>query len=266
LLESGSGYVLPWGQMSYWATTVLTKVYTAIPWVGNQIAIWVQGDYSVSGVTLHRFYALHVAAFPLIIIFVVVFHIVALHRVGSNNPEGIDDKNKKIPFHPYYTVKDLMGVIGFLIIFFAVIFFEPTMFGYFIEPANFVPANPLVTPSHIAPPWYLAPYYAILRGIPNKLFGVVASAAAVALLFVMPWLDRSPVRSIRYRGVWSKIALTVFVVSFIFLGGLGTMVLTTANVWLSRIFTVLYFSVFVAMPFYTRHEKTKPVPDQVEHS
>lgn len=267
LLESGSGYVLPWGQMSYWATKVLTQIYTVIPWIGESIARWVQGDYSVSGVTLHRFYALHVTAFPLLIIFVVFLHVVALHRVGSNNPDGIDKKKEnKIPFHPYYTVKDLLGVVGFLIVFFAVVFFEPTMFGYFLEPTNFSPANPLVTPPHIAPPWYLAPYYAILRAIPNKLFGVFCSAAAVALLFILPWLDRSRVRSIRYRGLWTKLGLAVFVISFIFLGALGTMVLSPTNVWLSRLFTVLYFLYFITMPIYTRFEKTKPIPEKVMQS
>jgi len=273
ILESGSGYVLPWGQMSYWATKVLTEIYTVIPWVGKSIALWVQGDYNVSGVTLHRFFALHTVAFPIIIILLVLLHVMSLHHVGSNNPDGIEIKNQardekghpidSIPFHPYYTVKDFMGVIGFLLVFFIVVFFMPTFFGYFLEPTNFVPSNPLITPHHIAPPWYLAPYYAMLRAIPNKLLGVCVTAAAIALLFVLPWLDRSSVKSIRYRGIWTKIALSTFVITFIVLSVLGVMVLTPANVWFSRLFTFLYFLYFVAMPFYTKYEKIKKVPDRV---
>lgn len=264
LLESGSGYVLPWGQMSYWATKVLTQIYSAIPWVGKSIVVWVQGDYGVTGVTLHRFYALHVAAFPLLIIFVTVLHVMSLHRVGSNNPDGLEiKKEKKIPFHPYYTIKDVMGVVGFLVIFFAVVFFIPTMFGYFLEPTNFLPANPLVTPQHIAPPWYLAAYYSVLRAIPNKLLGVILSSLAVLLLFILPWLDRSRVKSIRYRGIWTKIGLSVFVISFIFLGALGTRILTPTTLWLSRVFTILYFLFFITLPIYSKYEKTKPLPEQV---
>ncbi len=267
VLESGSGYVLPWGQMSYWATKVLTEIYTVIPWVGSSIALWVQGDFNVSGVTLHRFFSLHVIAFPLLIVFIVLLHVMALHQVGSNNPDGIEIKKQgRIPFHPYYTVKDFMGVVGFLIVFLAIVFFAPTFHGYFLEPTNFEPANPLVTPHHIAPPWYLAPYYAMLRAVPNKLLGVCLAAAAVAFLFAMPWLDRSAVKSIRYRGVWTKVALTAFVVSFIVLSALGTMVLSPANVWLSRIFMLLYFIYFVTMPFYTKYEKTKPIPDRIRYS
>lgn len=272
LLESGSGYVLPWGQMSYWATKVLVAVYTVIPWIGDSIVQWVQGDYYVSGVTLHRFYALHVTAIPMAIVLVVVLHIMALHKVGSNNPDGIEIKDNLneqgnpvdgIPFHPYYTVKDFFGVVVFLAIFFAVIFFAPKMGGYFIEHTNLEPANPLLTPQHIAPPWYLATFYSILRAIPNKLMGVICVAAAVACLFVMPWLDRSRVKSIRYRGIWSKVALTAFVISYIGLGYTGTSPLTDLNIGLSRIFTGIYFLYFLTMPFYTRYEKTKPVPDRI---
>jgi ubiquinol-cytochrome c reductase cytochrome b subunit len=274
MFEAGSGYVLPWGQMSYWATKVLVQVYTVIPWIGDQVALWVTGDYNISGVTLQRFFALHVAFFPIVLIFLAIAHISALHHVGSNNPDGIDLKNQTlknaagkpidtIPFHPYYTVKDLMGVAVFLIVFFTVVFFFPTMGGYFLEPTNFKEANPLVTPAHIAPPWYLAPLYAILRAIPDKLFGVIFVGLAIAFLFVMPWLDRSPVRSIRYRGMWSKIAISILVISFIMLSALGTMPLTTTNVLLSRIFLTLYFLFFITMPIYTTYEKCKPLPTRV---
>lgn len=274
MVESASGYVLPWGQMSYWATKVLVQVFTVIPWIGDQVALWIAGDYNISGVTLHRFYAFHVILFPLIILFFVVGHIIALHRVGSNNPDGIDIKKQtlkneagkpidSIPFHPYYTVKDLMGVAVFLIIFFVVVFFMPTGGGYILEHANFKMANPMVTPQHIAPPWYLAPLYAVLRAVPNKLMGVACTALFVALLYVMPWLDRSKVRSIRYRGIWTKIAICVLVISFIALAILGTMPLTDTNIWFSRLFGVLYLLYFVLMPFYTKYEKCKPVPERV---
>lgn len=272
LMESATGYVLPWGQMSYWAIKVLISVFTVIPWVGREIAIWLQGDYNVSDVTLHRFFAFHVIALPMIIVFLAWMHLIALHRVGSNNPDGIDIKmhiNKEgrpldsVPFHPYYTVKDFFGVIVFLFIFAVVVFYAPTMGGFFLEHANFAPANPLVTPEHITPPWYMAPFYSILRAIPNKFSGVVLAGGAIALLFVLPWLDRSPVRSIRYRGVWTKIALSVFVVSFVGLGFLGTRGLTQANIVFSRIFTFFYFIFFITMPFYTKYEKNKPVPDRV---
>lgn len=251
LVESASGYVLPWGQMSYWAIKVLITVFSVIPYVGKQIVIWLQGDYNVSGVTLHRFFAFHVIAIPLFILFLVWMHIVALHQVGSNNPSG-KDTVKKIPFHPYYTVKDLAGVIAFLFLFFAIVFYAPTMHGYFLEYENFAPANSIVTPLHIAPPWYLAPYYAILRAIPNKLLGISLAVGAIVLLFLLPWLDRSSVRSIRQRGVYSKIALTIFVVSFVGLGFCGTESLTNTNIFFSRIFAALYYLFFLMMPFYTK--------------
>lgn len=267
LIESVSGYVLPWGQMSYWAIKVLVSVFTVIPVIGKEIVIWLQGDYNVSGVTLHRFFAFHVILIPLLLLFLTWMHITALHKVGSNNPEGIDvnkqDKESCVPFHPYYVVKDLVGVIVFLLVFFGVIFFAPTMGGYFLEYANFAPANALVTPMHIAPPWYMAPYYSILRAIPNKMLGVMLAAGAVALLFVLPWLDRSRVRSIRYKGRYSKVALIVFVISFIGLGVLGTRTLTDANIILSRIFALLYYLFFLLMPWYTQYEKTKPLPKRL---
>lgn len=272
VIESVSGYVLPWGQMSYWATKVLVTVFTAIPVVGQDIATWLQGDYNVSGVTLHRFFAFHVVAFPLLLIFLTGLHILALHHVGSNNPDGIDIKKQTdadgkpldgIPFHPYYTVKDFMGVVVFLIVFALIVFFAPMMGGYFLEHANFAPSNPLVTPAHIAPPWYMAPFYSMLRAIPNKLLGISIGASAVAILFVLPWLDRSPVRSIRYKGIYSKIALVVLVVSFVGLGYLGTLPLSPTRILASRLLMGGYFLVFLLMPLYTRFEKTKPLPERV---
>lgn len=268
MIEAGSGYVLPWGQMSFWATKVLVQVFTVIPWIGKEVAIWIAGDYTPSGVTLHRFFSLHVIAIPLLIFIGVFLHIVALHHVGSNNPEGIDVKKNKekdtVPFHPYYTVKDLMGVVVFLIIFFIVVFFIPTGGGYILENANFDIANPLVTPAHIAPPWYLAPMYAVLRAIPNKFMGVVCAALFVAFLFVLPWLDRSKVRSIRYRGVYSKIAISTFAVSFVMLAALGSLPLSETNVLLARIFGTLYFLFFLLMPIYTKFERCKLPPKRLD--
>lgn len=258
LIESASGYVLPWGQMSFWAIKVLITVFSVIPFIGKQLVILLQGDYNVSGVTLHRFFAFHVIAIPLLILFLVWMHIIALHQVGSNNPTGKDNV-EKIPFHPYYTVKDFAGVIAFLFFFFAIVFFAPTMHGYFLENANFIPANPLVTPLHIAPPWYLAPYYSILRAIPNKLMGISLAAGAIILLFLLPWLDRSKVKSIRYRGNYAKIALTIFVMSFIGLGFCGTENLTDTNIIFSRIFTLFYYLFFLGMPFYSKYECERPL-------
>lgn len=257
--EAFTGYTLPWGQMSYWATKVIASLFQAVPFIGHTIAIWIQGDYSVSGTTLQRFFAFHVTAIPMIITFVILIHIMALHQVGSNNPKGIDEPGG-IPFHPYYTVKDFFGVIIFLILFSFVLFFAPGMHGYFLEPANFIPANPMVTPEHISPVWYLSPFYAILRAIPDKLFGAIAMAAAIAILFLLPWLDRSSVRSLRYKGFFSKIALLLFVVAFIGLGVLGTLPSVGIYVWLARVFTVIYFAFFVLMPLYTQLEKTDPPP------
>ncbi len=272
LMESASGYALPWGQMSFWAIKVLVSVFTVIPVIGQDIAIWIQGDYNVSGVTLNRFYSFHVIAFPMILCLLVVVHIMALHKVGSNNPDGLEIKEQvdeggkpkdSIAFHPYYTTKDFFGVILFFIVFAIILFYAPSFFGFFIEHANNLPANAQVTPLHITPPWYMAPFYSVLRAIPNKLAGVSISGAAIAVLFVLPWLDRSKVRSIRYRGNWSKAMLTIFIVSFVGLGYLGTRGLSDLNIILARIFTVGYFLFFIAMPFYTRYEKTKPLPERL---
>jgi len=272
LLEAFTGYVLPWGQMSYWGAEVITSFASAIPVIGKTLVVWLRGDYTISGVTLHRFFALHVIAVPLIILALVMLHLIALHHVGSNNPDGIEIKAKKdkhgvpldgIPFHPYYTLKDGVGVVVFLIIFFAVVFFFPKMGGIFLEYDNFTPANYLQTPEHIAPVWYMTPFYAILRAIPNKMLGLAAMGAAIAFMFVLPWLDRSPVKSIRYKGPWSKIAIAIFVVSFIGLGYVGLQPVSPLLSTLGAFFAVGYFGFFLLMPFYTSLEKTKPVPERL---
>ncbi len=269
------GYLLPWGQMSYWGAQVIVNLFAAVPFVGEELAVWIRGDFVISDVTLNRFFAFHFAL-PFILAALVFVHIVALHKVGSNNPDGIEIKANKdengipkdgIPFHPYYTVKDIVGVAGFMIAFAAVIFFAPEMGGYFIEPPNFEPADPLKTPEHIAPVWYFTPFYAMLRAVPpmfgSQFPGVLVMFAAIAILFVVPWLDRSPVKSIRYKGMLSKVALAIFIVSFVVLGVLGTLPAEGLYTLMAQIFTVLYFLYFLLMPFYTKMEKTKPVPERV---
>lgn len=272
LLEAFTGYVLPWGQMSYWGAEVITSFASAIPWVGKYLVVWLRGDFNVSGVTLHRFFSLHVTAVPLVLLGLVFLHLVALHYVGSNDPDGIEikeHKNRKgipvdgIPFQPYYTVKDMMGVTVFLLVFSVVLFFAPDMNGLFLEHENFVPADSLQTPADITPVWYMTPYYAILRAVPNKFIGLTAMAAAIAFMFVLPWLDRSPVRSIRYKGVWSKIAIVVFVISFIGLGYLGIHSVSPLRTFLAQVFALGYFGFFLLMPIYTRFEQTKPVPEHL---
>ncbi len=270
--EAFFGYLLPWGQMSYWGAKVIISLFGAIPLIGPDLAEWIRGDFVVSDVTLNRFFSLHVIAFPLVILGLVGFHIFALHEVGSNNPDGVEIKKNKnaegipldgIPFHPYYTVKDIFGAVVFLIFFFAVVFFTPEMGGYFLEHANFTPADPFTTPAHIAPVWYFTPFYAILRAIPDKLGGVVAMGLAVNIFLLLPWLDRSPVKSIRYRGMNYRIALTAFVISFVSLGWLGMQGVTPLYTWLARFFSVVYFSFFFLMPFYTAMDNDKAVPDRV---
>jgi len=272
MAEAFMGYLLPWGQMSYWGAQVIISLFGAIPVIGDDLTQWIRGDYLISGITLNRFFALHVVALPIVILGLVVLHILALHEVGSNNPDGVDIKKKKdengipldgIPFHPYYTVKDIAGVVVFLFVFCAVVFFFPEMGGYFLEKPNFEQANAFKTPEHIAPVWYFTPFCAILRAVPDKLFGVIAMGAAIAVLFVLPWLDRSPVRSMRYKGWLSKIWLLVFCVAFVILGVLGVLAPTPGRTLLSQVCTVLYFAYFLLMPFYTRLEKTKPVPERV---
>ena len=268
LLEAFTGYVLPWGQMSYWGAEVITSFASAIPYIGKYLVVWLRGDFNVSGVTLHRFFSLHVIAVPLVLLGLVFFHLIALHHVGSNNPDGIDTKEKKgptecVPFHPYYTVKDFMGAVVFLIVFAAVLFFAPKMGGYFLESDNDLPANALQTPDHISPVWYMTPFYAILRAVPNKFLGLTAMAAAIALMFVLPWLDRSRVRSIRYKGVWSKLAIAIFVISFTGLGFLGIQTVSPLRSFMAQVFAVGYFAFFMLMPVYTRLEKTKPLPEHL---
>ena len=272
MAEGFFGYLLPWGNMSFWGAQVILNLPAAIPFVGEDLAQWVRGDYVISGITLNRFFALHVVALPLILVGLVVMHIVALHHVGSNNPDGVDIKKVKdkngipldgIPFHPYYTIHDLKGIVVFLFLFFMVVFFFPEGGGYFLEPPNFEVADPLKTPEHIAPVWYYTPFYAILRAVPDKLGGVIAMGAAIVVLFFLPWLDRSPVKSIRYKGILSKIALGIFVVSFLVLGYLGATPATETATLLARIFTVLYFLFFLLMPIYTSLETCKQPPERV---
>lgn len=272
LAEAFFGYLLPWGQMSYWGAQVITSLFGAIPYVGKSLALWIRGDYNVANATLTRFFALHVIAMPLMLVGLVFLHTIALHAVGSNNPQGVDIKAVKdergipkdgIPFHPYYTAKDTFVATLFLIVFAWVVFYAPEGGGYFLEYANFIPANPLSTPEHIAPVWYMTAFYSILRAIPNKLLGVVAMGAAILILFLLPWLDRSPVKSIRYKGYLSRIALSLFVVAFVGLGYLGTLAVTPMRQFLAQLFTFLYFAFFVLMPVYTRLESTQPVPERV---
>lgn len=272
LAEAFMGYLLPWGQMSYWGAQVITSLFGAIPGIGESLALWIRGDYTISGVTLNRFFSLHVIAVPLLLLGFVWFHIIALHEVGSNNPEGIEISNTTddagnpidgIPFHPYYTVKDLFGYGVFLMLFAAVIFFLPEVGGYFLEYTNFVPADPLKTPEHIAPVWYMTPFYAILRAIPDKLFGVAAMAGAILVLFFLPWLDRSPVKSIRYRGWYYRLALSLFLISFVTLGYLGTVTVTPITNLLAQICSVVYFLFFLLMPVYTHFDRCKTVPQRI---
>lgn len=270
--EAFMGYLLPWGQMSFWGAQVIISLFGALPIIGEDLSLWIRGDYVIADATLNRFFALHVVALPIVILGLVVLHIIALHEVGSNNPDGVEIKKKKdengkpldgIPFHPYYSVKDMAGVIAFLIVFAGVMFYIPEMGGYFLEHANFVPADPLKTPEHIAPVWYFTPFYAILRAVPDKLLGVVAMGGAIFCLFLLPWLDRSPVKSIRYKGPLSKIALFLFAISFIALGVLGLLPATPVLTLIAQVASVIYFAFFLLMPIYTSIESTKPEPERV---
>jgi ubiquinol-cytochrome c reductase cytochrome b subunit len=290
MAEAFFGYLLPWGQMSYWGAQVIVNLFGAVPFIGPDLSLWIRGDYVISDATLNRFFAFHVIAVPLALLGLVVAHLVALHEVGSNNPDGIEIKKNKdprtgrpldgIPFHPYYVVKDIVGVVVFLMVFSAIVFFAPDMGGYFLEHNNFVPADPLKTPVHIAPVWYFTPFYSILRAVPplmrSQFPGVVAMGLSVMIFFLLPWLDRGAVKSIRYRGAIYKTALAIFVVCFLVLGYLGT---EPTNVWgqfgswlggaeratvAARIFTIAYFLFFLLMPWYTRLDKTKPVPERVQ--
>jgi ubiquinol-cytochrome c reductase cytochrome b subunit len=325
MAEAFMGYLLPWGNMSYWGAQVIISLFDAIPYVGPILSEWIRGDFVVSDATLNRFFAFHVIALPLVLVVLVFVHIVALHKVGSNNPDGIEIKKKKdangvpldgIPFHPYYTVHDIVGVAVFLIFFSAILFFAPELGGWFLERDNFVPANILQTPPEIVPLWYFTPYYSILRaitddmvrfglipfvavlavltiasvkdfkvratvgvaalvmvvgllGLQAKVWGVIMMGLSLVLFFFLPYLDRSPVKSIRYRGWMYKTALAIFVVSFIVLGYLGTKspeivsLFWMKNVYWVQIFTIVYFAFFLFMPWYTTFDKTKPVPERV---
>ncbi len=285
MAESFMGYLLPWGNMSYWGAQVIISLFEAIPVIGPGLSEWIRGDFVVADATLNRFFAFHVIAIPLVLVVLVFVHIVALHKVGSNNPDGIEIKKKKdangipldgIPFHPYYTVKDIVGVTVFLMVFAAVVFFAPELGGWFLEPDNFVPANILQTPPEIVPLWYFTPYYSILRAntvnflmVDAKVWGVIFMGLSIMVFFLLPWLDRSPVKSIRYRGWIYKTALAIFVVAFVILGYLGTKspdavdLILLKNVYWAQVFTIVYFAFFVLMPWYTRLDKTKPVPERV---
>jgi len=272
MAEAFMGYLLPWGQMSYWGAQVIISLFSAIPGIGPDLALWIRGDYVISDATLNRFFSLHVIAVPLVLVGLVVAHILALHEVGSNNPDGIEIKKVKgpdgipldgIPFHPYYTVKDLVGVVVFLIFFSVVVFFMPEMGGYFLEHPNFDPADSMKTPEHIAPVWYFTPFYAMLRAVPDKLGGVITMFGAIFILFFLPWLDRSPVKSIRYRGLMFKAALALFTVSFLILGYLGALAPSPGRTALAQVCTFIYFGFFFVLPFLPMIEQTKPVPERV---
>jgi ubiquinol-cytochrome c reductase cytochrome b subunit len=274
MAEAFMGYVLPWGNMSFWGAQVIVNLFGTIPGIGPGLVEWIRGDYGIADATLNRFFALHVVAIPLALLLLVGLHLVALRRTGSSNPDGIEIKEKLgpdghpidgIPFHPYYTVKDLVGVGVFFVLFTIVVFFVPTFGGLFLEAPNFEPANPLSTPEHIAPVWYFTPYYAILRAVPDQRMGALLMFGAVVLWLFLPWLDRSPVKSMRYRGWMSRSALTIFAISFLVLMYLGLQPAEGLYVLLARIFTVLYFAFFLGMPIYTSLDPVKPVPQRLTY-
>jgi len=285
MAEAFMGYLLPWGQMSYWGAQVIVNLFGAIPLIGEPLSIWIRGDFVVGDATLNRFFSFHVIAVPFVLVGLVAAHILALHEVGSNNPDGVEIKKKKdekgipldgIPFHPYYTVKDIVGVVVFLAVFSIIVFFMPEGGGYFLEYNNFFPADPLVTPPHIAPVWYFTPYYSLLRavtypllGIYAKFWGVVAMGAGVVIFAFLPWLDRGPSKSIRYRGPIFKVLLAIWVVGFFVLGFLGTKdpaykffgVIPGGPV--AQFLTFYYFLFFLTMPVWSKLDKCQPEPDRV---
>ncbi|MBL8309581.1 MAG: cytochrome bc complex cytochrome b subunit [Burkholderiales bacterium] len=295
MAEAFFGYLLPWGQMSFWGAQVIVNIFSAIPFIGPDLAVWIRGDYAIGDATLNRFFAFHVIALPLVLLGLVVAHLIALHETGSNNPDGVeinqgpkgnrwskDAPADGIPFHPYYTVKDILGVVVFLMVFTAIVFFMPEMGGYFLEYNNFIPADPLKTPAHIAPVWYFTPYYSILRAVPplfgSQFPGVIAMGLSVVIFFALPWLDRGAVKSIRYRGTLYKSFFAMFLVCFVVLGYLGvnstdvwgqfgdwSNFLDTKDraTWVARLCTVGYFAFFFLMPWYTAKDKTKPEPARV---
>ena len=272
MAEAFMGYLLPWGQMSYWGAQVIISLFSAIPVIGDDLTLWIRGDFVIGDATLNRFFALHVIALPFVLVFLVIAHILALHEVGSNNPDGVEIKKNKdangipldgIPFHPYYSVKDIVGVVVFLFFFSVVMFYFPDGGGYLLEHANFIASDPLKTPEHIAPVWYFTPFYAILRAVPDKLMGVGAMGAAIVVLFFLPWIDRCKVKSIRYRSVIFKVNLVVFCISFVVLGWLAMQPATEILTFFSRVFTFFYFAFFVVLYVTSKNEKTMPVPDRV---
>ena len=272
MAEAFMGYLLPWGQMSFWGAQVIISLFGAIPVIGDDLTLWIRGDYVISGATLNRFFALHVIALPLVLVMLVAMHILALHEVGSNNPDGIDIKKHKdekgwpldaVAFHPYFTVKDMIGVAGFLFLFCAIIFFKPDMWGYFLEKPNFEVANGLKTPAHIAPGWYFTRSYAILRAVPDKLLGVIMMGLSIVVLFLLPWLDRCKVRSVRYRSTLHKLNIAQFVVCFVILGVLGVLPSTPMLTLIAQLCTLGYFGFFVLLFFYSKNESTKPLPERV---
>jgi ubiquinol-cytochrome c reductase cytochrome b subunit len=319
MAEAFFGYLLPWGQMSYWGAQVIVNLFGAIPFIGPDLSLWIRGDYVVSDATLNRFFAFHVIAIPLVLLGLVAAHIVALHEVGSNNPDGVEIKEKKdangvpldgVPFHPYYSVHDVFAASIFLIVFSAIIFFAPEMGGYFLEYNNFIPADPLKTPPHIAPVWYFTPFYSILRATTTqfmyalevgvlafvalivlksrlnafakmvaivvgivavigmfifdpKFWGVVLMGVSVLILAALPWLDHSPVKSIRYRPTWHKYVYWVFGIAFLILGYLGVLPPTEGRTLVAQICTFIYFGFFLLMPWWSAMGRFKPVPDRV---
>ena len=289
MAEAFMGYLLPWGNMSYWGAQVIISLFGAIPVIGEDLTIWIRGDYVISGATLNRFFALHVIALPLVLVILVFLHILALHEVGSNNPLGTDIKKKKgsvpeselskfkfhdyyaskydivdaIPFHPYYSVKDIVGVVVFLIIFCWVMFFQPSGGGYFLEAPNFTPANGLKTPEHIVPVWYFGPFYTVLRVVPDKLLGTIAMFGSIIMLFLLPWFDRGTVKSFKFRSKLHLFNIIQFTICFIILGILGTKPASPVNNLIGAIASFGYFGFFVALWFYSKNEKTKPVPERV---
>jgi ubiquinol-cytochrome c reductase cytochrome b subunit len=272
MAEAFMGYLLPWGQMSYWGAQVIISLFGAIPVIGDDLTLWIRGDFVIGDATLNRFFALHVIALPFVLVFLVIAHILALHEVGSNNPDGVEIKKNKdangipldgIPFHPYYSVKDIVGVVVFLFFFSVVLFYFPDGGGYMLEHANFIASDPLKTPEHIAPVWYFTPFYAILRAVPDKLMGVGTMGAAIVVLFFLPWIDRCKVKSMRYRSGLFKANLIMFCISFVVLGWLAMQPATEILTFFSRVFTFLYFAFFAVLFFTSKNEKTKPVPDRV---
>lgn len=272
MAEAFMGYLLPWGQMSYWGAQVIISLFGAIPVIGEDLAIWIRGDYVVADATLNRFFALHVVGVPLLILLLVGLHLTALRTVGSNNPDGVEIKKYKtpdgvpvdgLPFHPYYTVKDLYVAGVFMIVFAFIVFYTPEMGGLFLEHPNFDPADPMKTPEHIQPVWYFTPFYTILRAIPSKLGGVLAMGGSIVLLFLLPWLDTSPVKSIRYRGWMFKLGLFLFVVAFFALGVLGTKPVTPTTAFLARVFTAIYFGFLLLLPVISKKDVNRTVPEFV---